>query len=210
MVGLDDVCLTRVLHYINDPVARLCCRGWATHIHTALQLDFRIRFHNAIREREALPYHHSTVRDFGGLEECVSFNFRFLREGTYVLQWFREGLTTDNEQQYGTWHVVGEAVRCESLLPLQKAAAVELRYALPGRIFDVPVDAVLTGTTSADQQLFGWELAARGVFCSSRRSAASLVAPPETSESAPAPMLRYQAGFKSGGRPLRGRRRGAE
>lgn len=167
-VELTDACLECILSFVSDPTARLCCSAWSNYLYDALQLEYRIRFQKKLCERAAspyptLPYHHSTVRDYGGMEECLSFTFAFCRDGSYSLHWFKEGLTSDNEQQHGFWRVVGDAVLCETLPPVQAPDIHQLRFAEPGRIFEVPVDAVLAGTTTSDGQLAGWELAARGL-----------------------------------------------
>eukprot|EP00401_Gymnodinium_catenatum_P080356 CAMPEP_0117465416 /NCGR_PEP_ID=MMETSP0784-20121206/4616_1 /TAXON_ID=39447 /ORGANISM="" /LENGTH=141 /DNA_ID=CAMNT_0005259327 /DNA_START=57 /DNA_END=482 /DNA_ORIENTATION=- len=137
MVDLDEICLLRVLSFVNDPVARLCCRAWAAYIHTALQLEYRIRFHKAMQGQGALSYHHSTVWDLGGTEECVSYSFSFWPQKRYSLQWFREGLTSDNEQQYGEWEVVADVVKCKTLEPPEAPDERYLRFAAPGRLLEV-------------------------------------------------------------------------
>jgi len=109
-----------------------------------------------------LTYFHSTVLDFGGMEECSSFSFTFRSTGHYQLQWFREGLTSDNEQQYGRWTVVSNDVLCETLEPTEAPDPTMLRFAEPGRRFRVPVNAALSGHSCADD-LVGWERPARGM-----------------------------------------------
>merc|ERR1719512_321992 len=109
-----------------------------------------------------ISYHHTMVRDFGGMEECVAFSFTFQCNRTYTLQWFREGLTCDNEQQYGQWRIIGDMVHCKTLQPLVEPDAKQLRYAEPGRTFDIPIHAIFSGTTSTGWDLAGWEFVARG------------------------------------------------
>ncbi|CAK0890945.1 unnamed protein product [Prorocentrum cordatum] len=163
MAGLDEACLSRILSCLNDVGGRLCCRAWAAHIYGAMGLEHRIRFAKAVARSSELSYHHSTVRDFGGVEECLSFSFCFRQGGTYSLQWFREGLTSDNEQQLGRWRVVDDAVLCETVAPSSPPDERLLRFAGAGRTFRVPVADALLGTTSAEQRLRGWEPAARGL-----------------------------------------------
>jgi hypothetical protein len=161
---LNEACLTRILHYINESRARLCCRTWEQHLVKALYLTSRAQLAQKLHARGgALPYHHCTVRDFGGIEECFSYSFLFRLDRTYSLQWFREGLTSDNEQQFGSWHIEADALLCATLAPPTPPDPSELRYAEAGRVFKVPIDGVLTGTTHLDQQFWGWELAARGL-----------------------------------------------
>lgn len=164
MATLDDECLTRILHFVNCPSLRLCCQQWASHIFSSLLLEPKIRFHKAVRSASQgkLSYYHSTVLDFGGMEECSSFSFTFRSSGHYLLQWFREGLTSDNEQQYGRWLVVAHDILCETLEPTEEPDPAMLRFAEPGRSFRVPVNAALSGHTCADD-LVGWERPARGI-----------------------------------------------
>eukprot|EP00933_Yihiella_yeosuensis_P013687 TRINITY_DN12563_c0_g3_i3.p1 TRINITY_DN12563_c0_g3~~TRINITY_DN12563_c0_g3_i3.p1 ORF type:complete len:293 (+),score=68.23 TRINITY_DN12563_c0_g3_i3:122-880(+) len=165
--ALDEVSLDRVLHFINEPVARLCCKDWAHYIYQSLELEHKIAFNQALSKKGCLSYHHSTVRDLGGMEECVSYSFTFERnpeEQTYVMQWFREGLTADNEQQYGKWSITGATVTCETLKPPKEPDENLLRYASPGRIFQVPVSCILLGATCADATPEAWELDARGLL----------------------------------------------
>lgn len=172
---LDDVCLLRVLQFVNQPSARLCCRHWADYLFDSLQLEPLIRFKRAVSAASGgcLSYHHSTVHDLGGMEECVSFAFSFSADQHYTLHWFREGLTADNEQQYGGWHVVGGEVACTTLPPLEEVDDRCLRFAEPGRIFVVPVNDILQGVTNSDQKLFGWENSARGLLRQSNFSTLS-------------------------------------
>mmetsp|Transcript_92105 Transcript_92105/g.159906 ORF Transcript_92105/g.159906 Transcript_92105/m.159906 type:complete len:250 (-) Transcript_92105:53-802(-) len=164
-VELDDVCLMRLLQYVNQPVARLCCRHWADYLFDSLRLEPLIRFQKAVSAASegCLSYHHSTVHDLGGMEECVSFTFSFSADQHYTLHWFREGLTSDNEQQYGAWHVVGDEVECTTLTSLEEVDDRYLRFADAGRMFSVPVSDILQGTTKSDNKLLGWELTARGL-----------------------------------------------
>lgn len=162
---LDEVCLSRVVQFVNCPAARLCCRSWSEYIFTSLQLDFCLRLHKAVRaaEKGSFLFFHSTLFDFGGIEECVSFSFAFFAKGHYTLQWFREGLTSDNEQQYGLWKVIGDKVQVETCDPPEKTDERYLRYAEAGRIYQIPVEHVLLGNSSVNQSQLGWERTARGL-----------------------------------------------
>jgi hypothetical protein len=96
------------------------------------------------------------------VEECLSFTFSFRADGLYSLQWFREGLTVDNEQQHGKWKVVADKIWCETLPPPQEVDERLLRYANAGRTFELPVEDVLSKTTTGND-LCGWEMSARGL-----------------------------------------------
>lgn len=200
MGQLDDAALTRVLQFVREPVASLCCRSWASYLYESLRLRHKIAFRKAIHEQEKLSYVHSTVRDLGGMEECVSFSFLFKADCTYSLQWFREGLTSDNEQQYGTWCIAGEKVTCETLSPLEEPDERYLRFAPAGRVFELPVDAVLAGSTTADDNPEDWELPARGLapdrslaaIPAAEGPSSSIIAPPSHGQLAePVQLARY-------------------
>jgi len=163
MALLDDTALTRVLQFVRDPVGRLCCKEWASYLYESLHLRPKIALRKKINDQQQLSYMHSTVRDMGGMEECVSFSFSFAADCTYTLQWFLEGLTSDNEQQHGTWCIAGDKVRCETRSALDEPDERYLRFAPAGRIFELPVHAVLAGSTTADQTPEDWELPARGL-----------------------------------------------
>eukprot|EP00440_Ansanella_granifera_P012294 gb/GFBE01013364.1/.p1 GENE.gb/GFBE01013364.1/~~gb/GFBE01013364.1/.p1 ORF type:complete len:240 (+),score=29.25 gb/GFBE01013364.1/:1-720(+) len=162
MAVLDDESLSRVLEFVNHPVAALCCRVWSAYIYKSLQLQGTISFNRAMRRQGRLSYHHSTVRDLGGMEECVSYSFTFLERKEYSLHWFREGLTSDNEQHYGAWSIDGRSIRCETAEPLEQPDERYLRFAPPGRIFEVPIDSILSGASMTDTTE-SWELPARGL-----------------------------------------------
>eukprot|EP00930_Biecheleria_cincta_P068902 TRINITY_DN56729_c0_g1_i1.p1 TRINITY_DN56729_c0_g1~~TRINITY_DN56729_c0_g1_i1.p1 ORF type:complete len:243 (-),score=25.52 TRINITY_DN56729_c0_g1_i1:168-896(-) len=163
MALLDDTALARVLQFTRDPVGRLCCKAWASYLYESLHLQAKIALRKALHEQQQLFYMHSTVRDLGGMEECVSFSFTFAADCTYSLQWFREGLTSDNEQQYGAWCIAGDKVRCETRSASEEPDERYLRVAPAGRVFELPVHAVLAGSTTADQTPEDWELPARGL-----------------------------------------------
>lgn len=162
---LDDTCLSRVLDFVNIPSVRLCCRSWADRLYLSLQLKHHISFVKAVSGAPLgdLSYHHSSVYDFGGMEECVSFSFTFSSSRFYSMLWFREGLTTDNEQQYGKWKVVADHVECETLDPVSEVNERHLRHADACRVFTIPVAAVLAGRTTTNQCTSNWERAARGL-----------------------------------------------
>lgn len=162
MAPLDDACLARILLFVNEPRGRLCCKEWESHLEKSLKLKGRSHFMRSVRTAGKLPYHHSAVRNLGGMEECITYQFCFYADGQYSLHWFREGLTADNEQQVGHWHVELDALACRTLPGPAEIDDKQLRYAPPGRIFQVPLSAVLAGQTVSDSTPARWEYAARG------------------------------------------------
>jgi hypothetical protein len=158
---LDDISVAGVMEFVNTPSARLCCRQWAKHIRDSMQMEPQIRFHKALHESQdvALSYQHSAVLEAQGTEETISFHFLFMRDGTFSLEWFRQGQQReeDSEQQYGKWQVIGQNVKC-----------LTAEGHCKGGNWNVPVAEVLTGKTKRENHcISGWEHAAR-------RSTASL------------------------------------
>lgn len=164
MAALDDACVDALLAFVNDPNARSCCRDWSSRLYELLQLKSVIEVHRSLQQKGKLSYFHTMMFDYGGMEDNYSYCFTFFPEHVYTLQWFREGLTSDNEQHYGRWRASLGHVRCETQAPPPSdSSSVQLRYAPPGRSFEVPVENVLAGRTQATEEPLLWEYPARGL-----------------------------------------------
>jgi len=177
MVHLDDIALDRVLAFNIDPRARLCCQSWSKYVYDSLKLKYRIEFQKTIQETKVLAYHHCGVRSMGDdFEECVAYQFEFLANGSFSAQWNRSfgQWSAANERQVGRWTVVGDGLRCETIAGPGSADGC-VQYAPAGRIFELPVASILSGTSSADDVTPLWEYQVRGT------PAPSVVAKPEVS-----------------------------
>lgn len=72
-----------------------------------------------------------------------------------------EDLSEANERQVGLWEVVGAALRCETTTgPVTDQGCVQ--YAEAGRVFFLPLAAVLGGRSMADDTPALWEYEVRG------------------------------------------------
>jgi len=164
MTELNEAALERIVEFIREPQARLCCVSWAAHIWTSLQLEYRVQIRQLLHEQNPIMYHHCAVRSMGAdFEECVAFQFEFHKDH-YHLQWSRsfDAWSADNERQVGNWEVVGSNVKCISKAgPETKEGFV--RFAPSGRDFELPVKNILMQQTTADDVAAPWEYGARGL-----------------------------------------------
>eukprot|EP00439_Symbiodinium_sp_Y106_P038681 s2214_g4.t1 len=70
--------------------ACVSCKPWKHFLYDSLKLDTYIRFHQRLKDQDALTYCYNVVRPLGeDFEESVGFNFQFFRDGTYRLAWTR-------------------------------------------------------------------------------------------------------------------------
>eukprot|EP00747_Dinoflagellata_sp_TGD_P166615 gnl/TRDRNA2_/TRDRNA2_189670_c0_seq1.p1 gnl/TRDRNA2_/TRDRNA2_189670_c0~~gnl/TRDRNA2_/TRDRNA2_189670_c0_seq1.p1 ORF type:complete len:267 (+),score=44.34 gnl/TRDRNA2_/TRDRNA2_189670_c0_seq1:46-801(+) len=163
---LDECALDRVVAFVSEPRARICCRSWGEHIYKSLQLEHRIKLQQLMSETGDILYHHSAVRDMGGdFQESVTYQFEFRSSRSYWMQWSRtfDGWTADNECQLGRWEVVGDQVRCCST-PGPDVEEGCVRYARAGLIFNIPVEDVCLKSTRGDSlKPATWERVARGL-----------------------------------------------
>jgi len=164
MVQIDESALMRILAFMNEVRGRLCCKSWAKHLFTSLQLEHRIRFNKLVQEKGKIGYHHSAVRPYGqDFEECVTYQFEFFASKTYALGWNRSfgQWSAANERQVGCWEVVGNVLRCESTEGPEVPDRC-VKYAEAGRVFELPIDTICSGNSVADAKPFHWEFQVRG------------------------------------------------
>eukprot|EP00427_Karlodinium_veneficum_P015480 CAMPEP_0169140492 /NCGR_PEP_ID=MMETSP1015-20121227/43636_1 /TAXON_ID=342587 /ORGANISM="Karlodinium micrum, Strain CCMP2283" /LENGTH=218 /DNA_ID=CAMNT_0009206477 /DNA_START=18 /DNA_END=670 /DNA_ORIENTATION=- len=167
-VELDDASITRVLAFVNFPTARECCQEWSRQIFDALQLEHRIKFHRTVRQKGVVIYHHSAERAMGqDFEECVAYQFEFLPSKTYNLDWNRSfgQWSAANERQVGL--DIGMSRTISFVAQVRRAPDTEegyVRYAPPGRTFEIPVSVILSGSSITDHSSTPtWEYQVRGV-----------------------------------------------
>jgi len=164
MTTFDDHTLSRLLVFVNEPRARLCCSAWAKHLYETLELEHRIRFHKLVRNRGHVLYHHSGVRKMGDdFEECVAYQFEIDANGHYDLAWNRSfgQWSAANERQVGRWRVRGSQLECTST----KGPEVQdgcVRFGAAGRVFELPLDDIMVGQTDGSAQPLPWEFLVRG------------------------------------------------
>eukprot|EP00747_Dinoflagellata_sp_TGD_P099247 gnl/TRDRNA2_/TRDRNA2_167679_c0_seq1.p1 gnl/TRDRNA2_/TRDRNA2_167679_c0~~gnl/TRDRNA2_/TRDRNA2_167679_c0_seq1.p1 ORF type:complete len:241 (-),score=24.17 gnl/TRDRNA2_/TRDRNA2_167679_c0_seq1:206-928(-) len=164
MALLDDTALCQILQFVREPRGRLCCRSWAAYLYTSLSLEHRIRFHSHVHRRGVVSYRHSSTRyqdtDF---EESLQYHFVFHPTRQYEMNWVRlSAFSSDNEAQTGSWEVMGDIVRCETLHV--KGHADGEADARQGQAFNIPVADVMSESTHAcEQSSLLWEYGARGM-----------------------------------------------
>lgn len=161
----DTAAVDRVLAFISVPEASLCCSIWAKYLYGSLQLQERIRFNRLVHSKGSISYHHNGCRSFGDdFEESVAFQFDFLANRTYNLQWSRSfgQWTAANERQIGGWVISGDRLCCNTVEGPEVPEG-SVRYAPVGRSFELRIQDILGGNSQSDEQAPAWEYKVRGV-----------------------------------------------
>lgn len=167
--SLDEELQAKILAYVTEPKASITCWTWKNTLYKQLHLDLRARFNLRLHEEGNVVFCYGAVRPLGeDFEESVSYNFAFLSNHTYKMQWTRtyDAWTSQTEQHFGAWHLFLDEIQCETLEPLEATSDREVRYAPPGFKFQVPVNDILKAKGVYFEAPIGapaatWELPAR-------------------------------------------------
>lgn len=160
-VDLCEDVVARILLFVAEPRARLCCRVWDGHLYESLQLEHRIRFYKPVRSNGSVDCYLRLTRAYADfLEECLSYQIKFLQDGTYTLSWDRcVGDCFAAEGHYaGKYRVVDDQIECQ-LLESAPSTCDSFRAVEQECIFQLPVDVALSeepdqiGNSSWENQL---------------------------------------------------------
>jgi hypothetical protein len=165
---MDDDLQNKILAYVTEPKACVCCRAWKDVLYNSLHLKLRIRFKQDVAEGSTI-FSYNAVRPLGeDFEESVSYNFEFYAEGTYKMQWTRtfDAWTSQSEQHFGKWSVDKQSILCETLEPNRVVSEKEVRFAPPGYEFSIDIEDILGSQGIYFQEKVGapakpWESIAR-------------------------------------------------
>lgn len=205
---LDEELQAKVLAFVTEPKASITCLTWKNKLYQTLHLELRARFNLQLHEKGKVGFYYGAVRPLGeDFEESASYNFAFLSNGTYKMQWTRtyDAWSSQTEQHFGAWHIFLDQVVCESLEPLEAVSDREVRYAPAGYKFQVPVNDIIKADGAYFQAPLGaaaaaWELPVRTGKHENEDDSATTIGKWESVEVAPAAAQAFHAPLRADAR----------